>query len=64
MGRDDRNAVSRIKVENLPKSAQGEAKFVGPLGVLRVASAPEGKLLYIGPLGPFTLPRYPAGEGY
>ena len=60
MGRDDRHAVSRIKLENLPKSAQGEAKFVGPLGLLRIVQPADGvaasKLLYLGPFGPFELP--------
>jgi len=59
MGKDERNAVSRIKVENLPKTCQTDAKFVGPLGILRIEEAPdvaEGRLLYLGPFGPFVLP--------
>ena len=56
MGKDDRRAVSRIKLENLPKTCQLEAKKVGPLGLLRVASGPsEGLLLYVGPFGPFEV---------
>jgi len=65
MGKDERNTVSRIKVENLPRSCQAEAKFVGPLGILRIEESPDiagGRLLYLGPFGPFLLPVLPAVE--
>jgi len=57
MGRNDRKPVSRIKLENLPRTCEMEAKKVGPLGFLRIESTPDsGLLLYLGPLGPFALP--------
>jgi len=56
-GRDERNAISRIEVENLPRTCQAEAKKIGPLGLLRLQVGPdERRALYIGPLNIFEFP--------
>jgi hypothetical protein len=59
MGKDDRKALSRIKLENLPKAADVDdgATKVGPLGILRLEYlVDDGMLLYLGPFGPFAIP--------
>jgi len=58
MGKDERNALSRIKVENLPKTIPSGAKKIDPLGLTRLETCPEeGKVLYVGALGPYELPN-------
>jgi hypothetical protein len=61
VGKDDRNAVSRIKAANLPRTSQDEATKIGPLGFVRIepaAGVDAGKVLYLGPIGPFELPSF------
>jgi len=64
MGRDERNTVSRIKVENLPKICQAYAKFGGPL--FRIEESPdvaEGRHIYLGPFGSIRLDGLSLGFG-